>query len=66
MRIIVNGVEEQCVDSINLEAFVFQKKYDKDRIAIEVNGEIISKSRYINFILSENDKIEVVSFVGGG
>jgi len=37
-----------------------------DRIALEQNGEIISRQKWAETRLSENDKIEIVHFVGGG
>lgn len=40
--------------------------YDKKRIAIEKNGEIVPKSKYDEVTIQDDDVIEVVSFVGGG
>ena len=40
--------------------------FRRDRIAVEINGEIIKKSDYDKTVLNDGDKIEVVSFVGGG
>lgn len=40
--------------------------YDRTKIAIEKNGEIIPKSQYETNILKEHDVLEVVTFVGGG
>ena len=40
--------------------------YDISRIAVEKNGEIITKSKYDTEILCDSDRIEIVSFVGGG
>ncbi len=44
------------------------KKYNlsNKKIAIELNGVIISKIKYKNKILKDNDKIEIVHFIGGG
>ena len=57
----VNGKEtENCKSlSVLLENGGF-------RIAVEINGEIIKKSDYDKTVLNDGDKIEVVSFVGGG
>ena len=59
--IYVNGKEtENCKNlSVLLENSGF-------RIAVEINGEIIKKSDYDKTVLNDGDKIEVVSFVGGG
>ena len=40
--------------------------YQPARIAVERNGEIVFKSDYAGTVLQDGDRIEVVSFVGGG
>ncbi|MGN0476039.1 MAG: sulfur carrier protein ThiS [Ruminococcus sp.] len=40
--------------------------YDKKRIAVEKNGDIVPKSMYDETLINDGDRIEVVSFVGGG
>lgn len=37
-----------------------------DRVAVEKNGEIVPKKNYVSEPLQENDKIEIIHFVGGG
>lgn len=37
-----------------------------DRIALEHNGEIVSRTAWKDILLKENDRIEMVHFVGGG
>ncbi|EOH3346753.1 sulfur carrier protein ThiS, partial [Campylobacter jejuni] len=46
--------------------FIKEKGLKIELIALELNGEIIPKSEFENLILKENDKAEIVSFVGGG
>ena len=38
----------------------------KSRVAVEINGEIVSKQKYNDTVLHSGDVVEVVSFVGGG
>lgn len=66
MRIIVNGTQTDCLENISLDKWLMDAGYDKKRIAVEVNEKIIKKAEYANYILAPNDKLEVVSFVGGG
>ena len=40
--------------------------YDRKRLAVERNGEILPKKEYDTTVLKDGDTIEVVSFVGGG
>ena len=41
-------------------------KIQKNKVAVEVNGEIIESEKYTNLILNNNDKVEIVHFIGGG
>ncbi len=61
----INGTETNAA-GMTIEKYLEKTSYDKKRIAIEVNGNIVSKSQYETFIFSENDNVEIVSFVGGG
>lgn len=49
-----------------LSAYLEKSGYNSERVAIEVNYNIISKSEYKSYIISEDDEIEIVSFMGGG
>ncbi|MFB1644878.1 sulfur carrier protein ThiS [Campylobacter molothri] len=62
---IING-EKLDLKELKLMDFLKEKGYKIELIALELNGEIISKDRFKNLILKENDKAEIVSFVGGG
>ena len=66
MEIIVNGETAVCEEGISLEAWILQAGYDKSRIAVERNGEIVPKAEYSQCILGPADKLEIVTFVGGG
>jgi len=41
-------------------------KIKKNKVAIEVNGNIVEKNKYSNLILNKNDRVEIVHFIGGG
>ena len=60
----VNGKETENCKSLSV--FLENGGFRRDRIAVEINGEIIKKSDYDKTVLNDGDKIEVVSFVGGG
>lgn len=62
----VNGKQETFEGTISLKAYVEKKGYRPERIAVERNGEIVPKAKYPEVILCPGDKLEVVSFVGGG
>lgn len=49
-----------------LAQYLAEAGYNTVRIAVERNGEIVSKSKYGETVLAEGDCVEVVNFVGGG
>ena len=62
----VNGEQIILSKKILLAEFLQIGGYATDKIAVELNGEIIPRSRYASVILTDADKLEIVSFVGGG
>jgi len=46
--------------------FLKKEGYDATKVAVEKNGDIIPKKNFEAEMLSDIDKIEIVSFVGGG
>ena len=65
-KIQLNGDSYEVINGTNLNDLLNKLKLQKNKIAIEVNGEIIEKSKYPNLILRRDDKVEVVHFIGGG
>ncbi|EDS71655.1 sulfur carrier protein ThiS [Anaerofustis stercorihominis] len=61
----VNGESFDFKD-INLKELLLKLQYDSSKVAIELNEEIVSKNDYEKVIIKDDDKLEVVSFVGGG
>ena len=62
----VNGQELIVKDEISLSEFLLGKGYDTDRVAVEKNGKIVRKGTFNTEMLSDDDSIEIVCFVGGG
>ncbi len=66
MNVTVNG-ESRSLDAEASLAQLLQKLGLQDkRIAVEVNRDIVPRSEYDSFRLSENDTIEIVNAIGGG
>lgn len=63
--VTVNGEKVEAVDK-NLAEYLEEKAFDIKKIAVEINGEIVPKSKYSETVLHDGDSVEVVSFVGGG
>ena len=62
----VNGKVKNFAMSSNLEAIITAVGLSPDRVAVEVNGKIVPRSEYANVVPKEDDRVEIVSFVGGG
>ena len=65
-KIQLNGVPYKINDGTNLNELLNKLKIQKNKVAIEVNGEIVEKNKYFNLILNKGDKVEIVHFIGGG
>ncbi|MCR4903146.1 MAG: sulfur carrier protein ThiS [Butyrivibrio sp.] len=61
----VNGKEENAA-GMTVADYIDSKGYDKRRIAVEINMDILPKDDYDFHVLKDGDTVEVVSFVGGG
>ena len=61
----INGEKKDLTEK-NLKKVIESEGFDITRIAVEVDGEIIPKSEYETTVLTEESKVEVISFVGGG
>lgn len=61
----INGQDTKFSD-ISLKELLVKCNFDSEKVAVELNEEIISKKDFDKIKIKDNDKIEVVSFVGGG
>lgn len=64
--IIINGEQTEINDGTTVAELICEKGFRPNYIAVELNGEILKKDLYSSVILKDGDKLEVVSFVGGG
>lgn len=65
MQIIINGKRET-FKKISLKDFLISKKLNLDTVVIEYNSVVLKKDEVEKIILSDNDKLEILQFVGGG
>ena len=65
-KIQLNGKQYRINTGIYLNELLNKLKIKINKVAIEVNGVIIEKEKYQKLKLNENDKIEIVHFIGGG
>lgn len=63
--VIING--KGCdYDGLTVTEYLARNGYKIEHVAVELNGEILPRANYPDTVLSDGDKLEVVSFVGGG
>ena len=65
-KIQLNGNPYEINNRTNLNELLNKLKIKKNKVAIEVNGEIIEKNKYPTLTLNKGDKVEIVHFIGGG
>lgn len=66
MEIILNGEKKSFPQGSDIRAVLGSLNMKKDGIVAELNGAILRSEEWAGRILKENDKVEVISFVGGG
>lgn len=62
---IVNG-KEMNFGNITISQLLDKLNLDINKVVVEVNFQIIPKEKYSNFVLTKEDKVEIISLVGGG
>ena len=66
IQVFINGKKKEFCDNNNIISLLNFLEIDENGVAIEINLIVIPKSQYKNTIIKNNDKIEIVQFIGGG
>ncbi len=66
IKIKVNGKFQSIIQDSKLSELLKYLKIPLNKVAIELNKEIIDKRKINKIKLNKNDKIEIVHFIGGG
>jgi sulfur carrier protein len=69
MRLQINGEERIFEDAsapLTLAALVETLGLKSDRVAVELNRDIVARDRWTVTSLQDGDRLELVHFVGGG
>ncbi|MFL2892061.1 MAG: sulfur carrier protein ThiS [Candidatus Pelagibacter sp.] len=66
IKIIVNGKQTTINSNFSLKNLVDKLQIPLNKIAVEYNKQIIDKKKLKKVILSKNDRVEIVHFIGGG
>ena len=66
MKIHINGEVREVFEGLPVIALLDELGVQKERVAVELNLDIVPKGRFADTILKDGDRVEIVSFVGGG
>jgi len=65
-KIQLNGKKIKIYRDLSIKNLLKKYKLNEKKIAIELNGEILPKNHFKKKKLKNNDRIEIVHFIGGG
>ena len=66
MKVFINGETKEITKQFNLLELLKEYSLPSERIAIELNQEVVRKKDWESIKIKDADKIEIVHFVGGG
>lgn len=66
IKVFLNGKNKTIDEKTNLNLLLKELSIESNKVAIEINGVVVSKNDYEKKIIRTNDKIEIVHFIGGG
>jgi len=66
LDIILNGESRPVADDCTVQQLLDEMAITGQRLAVEVNEEIVPKSRHEQYIFKAGDHVEIVHAIGGG
>ena len=67
MKIVVNGEQVNCSDSLTVdELLVEQKVKMPEMVSVELNGQVLRRTEFEETSLKDDDRVEFLYFMGGG
>jgi thiamine biosynthesis protein ThiS len=66
MYLFINGDQKPFEGPLSLAQLIEQLGMKADRVAVELNREIVARAYWTEIWLKEGDRLELVHFVGGG
>jgi thiamine biosynthesis protein ThiS len=66
MNLVINGETQVFDPPLTLAGLVEQLQMKADRVAVELNRNIVARDQWASTSLAEGDRLEIVHFVGGG
>lgn len=66
MKVLLNGREEDVPTSVTIEQLLNSKKITPGAVIVVVNSEVVKRELWPDFVIKEQDQVEVIKIVGGG
>jgi thiamine biosynthesis protein ThiS len=66
MRIVLNGESRDVPEACSVASLLAELKIRDDRVAVEVNLNIVDRRTFEGTALRDGDRVEVIGFIGGG
>lgn len=66
MEVFVNGESKQVNAAVSLEGLLRSLELKPDRVAVELNRQIVRREAWPSTVIRDQDRLEIVQFVGGG
>ena len=66
MQIYLNGEEKQIPEGLDMAGLIALLELTDQRVAVEVNEELVPRSTFTGRPLRSNDRVEIIHAVGGG
>jgi thiamine biosynthesis protein ThiS len=64
--LLLNGERREVADGLSLSQLIATLNLPPERIAVELNQSVVRRVDWPKLALQENDRLEIVHFVGGG
>ena len=66
MKLLINGEDKELAPVANVAELIAALELKGDRIAVELNRDIVTRAEWATTAVHDGDKLEIVQFVGGG
>jgi thiamine biosynthesis protein ThiS len=66
MELVINGKTEQLPEGLNASGLIAHLGLQDERLAMEVNREIVPRSSFESYHFKPGDQVEIVRAIGGG
>ncbi len=66
MQVVLNGEAKQLPDGATVTTLLASLGLDQRRVAVELNERVVPKAQHAETRLGDGDRLEIVTFVGGG